>query len=80
MNQYVLLARHSEPTPDDLARIEGTPGVTILDHTANRAMLLEASEEAVADLRDNLKDWIVAKEVTYPPPGPATESVAKPES
>jgi len=39
-------------------------------------MLLEASEDAVGALRDQLPDSVVAREVTYPRPGPAMEGLA----
>jgi hypothetical protein len=80
VSHYVLLHPDDEPSADDLARIEQTPGVNILDHSIDRAILLEAPEEAVAELRANLKDWIVAKQTIYPPPSPATETIAEPDS
>ncbi len=79
MSRYVLLFQHAEPKSEDLERIASAPGVTVVDHTVNKAMLLEGSDEAVATLRDQLDGWVVAKQVTYPPPGPSTEKVAKPE-
>jgi hypothetical protein len=75
MGHYVVLFRDSDPRQEDLERIANAPGVTILEHTVNRAMLLEASEDAVAALRGQLKNWIVAQEVTYPPPGPAAQNL-----
>lgn len=75
MGRYVLLCRHADPHPDDLDRITRAPGITVLDHTVKRAMLVEASEDAVADLRSQLKDWIVTEEVAYPRPGPAREAL-----
>jgi hypothetical protein len=80
MSRYVLLFRDAEPTPDDLERITSAPGVTVLDHSISRAMLLEGSDIAVATLRDQLSGWIVARQVTYPPPEPSTEHLATPRN
>jgi len=77
MGRYVLLYRYSEPHQDDLDRITRAPGVTVLDHTLKRAMLVEASEDAVIDLRAQLKNWIIAEEAAYPRPGPARETLRR---
>ena len=63
--RYVLRCREETPDPDDLRRIANAPGVKILDHSVPRALLVEASEEAAARLRSDLKKWIIAEEVTY---------------
>jgi len=78
MSHYVALFRHSDPRQEDLDRISNAPGVTIVDHTVTRAMLLEASDEAIAALRDQLGDWLIAEEVTYPRPGPPTQDLREP--
>jgi hypothetical protein len=75
MSHYVALFRHSDPQQEDLDRISNAPGVTVLEHSINRAMLLEASDDAIAALRDQLQDWLIAEEVTYPRPGPATHDI-----
>jgi hypothetical protein len=80
MAQYVLLLRQSEPTEDDLNLIASTPGVTVLDQTFNRALLLEGSEEAVSALSEQLPDWLVAEQVSYGRPGPGTLEVRDPET
>jgi hypothetical protein len=77
---YVLLFRGDDPLPEDLELIEQAPDVTILDHTAARALLVEAPEQAATRLRDQLQDWLVAEEVTHPPPGPARQSVREDRS
>ena len=69
MARYVLLSRDPEPSDEDLSRIAATPGVTILDQTLSRAMLLEATDQAAAELRSGLPRWIVSAEVEYLPPG-----------
>ena len=63
--RYVLRCRAESPDPDDLRLIENTPGVKILNQSVPRALLVEASEEAVDRLRSSLKKWIIAEEVTY---------------
>ena len=75
MARYVLVHRHSEPNPDDLDFIAQARGVKVLDRTLKRAMLVEAPEETVAELRSRLKNWIVAEEADYPRPGPAREAI-----
>lgn len=69
MAHYVLKFRGTNPPQSDLDRIDRAPGIRILDRTARRAMLLEASDDAAAALDQQLADWTVAKEVTYPLPG-----------
>ncbi len=66
--RYVLLCRDENPEPSDLSSIANAPGVKILEHSVPRALLVEASEEAAARLRTNLKRWTIAKEVTYSSP------------
>ena len=51
--------------PDDIARIAAAPGVTILDATTPRAVLVEASEDGAAWLKANLSDWLVAPETHH---------------
>ncbi len=68
MAHYIVKFSGDKPPHEDLERIDQAPGVTVIDRTANRAMLLEASAKAVAALDRQLKDWTVAEEVVYPPP------------
>ena len=77
MKRYVLLYRNADPDPEDLDRIVNTPGLTVVDHTVKRALLIEASEEAVAGLRSQLKNWIVGEEVSHPHPGPPRNKVQR---
>jgi hypothetical protein len=77
MGRYVLLLRAREPGPRDLERIAGTPGVTIVESMIQKALLIDASEQAITDLRAFLKDWLVVEEVTYPRPGPARKKVER---
>lgn len=77
MSRYVLVYRDTEPDPEDLKRIAAAPGVTVVDHTGTRAMLLEASDKAINALRNQLGGWTIAPQTTYPPPLPAFERVTK---
>lgn len=77
MGRYVLLLRAREPGAGDLDRIARTPGVTIVDNTIQKALLIDASEQAIADLRALLKNWLVVEEATYPPPSPVRKKVGR---
>ncbi len=68
--RYVLFCREETPDPDDLRMIANTPGVKILVHSVPHVLIVEASEEAAAKLRSDLKKWSVSKEVTYSLPSP----------
>jgi hypothetical protein len=68
MARYIVKFRGEAPPREDLERITHARGVTVLDRTANRAMLLEASATDAAALDSQLKDWTVAEEVVYPRP------------
>jgi hypothetical protein len=75
MAHYVLMFRGGEPREADLELIEQAADVTILDHSAARALLVDAPEHAAKRLREQLQDWLVAAEVTYAPPGPAQQTL-----
>jgi hypothetical protein len=77
MAHYVLMFRGSDPRQADLDLIEQSADVTILDRGTSRALLVDAPEEAVQALREHLQDWVVAAEVSHPPPGPARQSVVE---
>lgn len=74
MAHYVLVFRGAEPPEADLQLIEQEADVTIVDHSASRALLVDATENAAKRLREELDKWIVAAEVMYAPPGPARQS------
>ena len=74
MAHYVLLYQGSSPTPPGRELIERSPEVRIVDETAPSALLVDASHAAAERLRGLLTDWLVAEEVTHPPPGPARQS------
>ena len=63
----MLMFRGESPPQEDIDLIEGSSGVEVLDRVA-RALLVDAPDETVQELRAQLPDWVVADEVTYPPP------------
>lgn len=65
------MSRRSDPREEDLQRIARAPGVRVVDETLGRAMLLEGPDDAIEELQAQLSDWTVAREMTYPAPGPA---------
>lgn len=72
MGNYVLLLRGTEAAASDLERIKTARGVTVVNQTFNRAMLLEGADEDIAALARQLPDWLMAAEVTHPQPRPAS--------
>lgn len=74
MARYVLFSRKADPDPADVALIAEAMDVTVIDNS-QRAILLEATEEAAARLKEALPDWVVAPEVDYERPGPARQEV-----
>jgi hypothetical protein len=66
--RYVLMFRGESPPREDIDLIESSSGVRVLDRI-ERALLIDAPDETVQELRAQLADWVVADEVTYPPPG-----------
>lgn len=79
MGHYVLLFRGDAPRAEDLDLIEQAEDVQVLEHSAARALLIDAPEHAAQRLREQLGDWLVAEEVTHPPPGPAQQEPHGPE-
>jgi hypothetical protein len=75
MARYVLKHRGAEPRGADLELIERSAEVTILDRSAPQAMLVDAPEKAARNLQEQLPDWTVAEEVTYPQPGPTRKQI-----
>lgn len=75
MARFVLVFHGSTPQQADIDLIEQSADVTVLDHHVARAMLVDAPEQTARRLREQLKDWTMASEMSYPSPGPARESV-----
>jgi len=70
MKRYVVMFRDSSARSVDHDRIANTPGIRILDDTTSRAMLIEASSEAIAAVRRAGTDRVsISEETTYARPG-----------
>jgi hypothetical protein len=54
----------------DLEQVRSVPGVTVLDSSSPRMLLVEASPRAVRQLAEALPEWTYALEQTIPRPGP----------
>ncbi|HEY8810690.1 MAG TPA: hypothetical protein VIM28_11795 [Solirubrobacterales bacterium] len=67
MPRYILKFRGADPPGDEVALIEGSAGIMIVDRVAG-AFLVDASDEEVRALRERLPAWTVAPETTFPPP------------
>jgi hypothetical protein len=76
MPRYVLFSRSREAGAD-IDRIRKIPGVTVVDETAGRAMLVDVSEEAATQLRSSLKDWVIEEQISYARPGPHRYQIKK---
>jgi len=66
--RYILLHRSGSAPSADLGVIERTEEVRIVDRTLDRALLVEASESAMARLRSQLTGWVVEEEKVHPHP------------
>ena len=70
MKRYVVLFRDLSARSIDHDRIANTPGIRILDETTNRAMLIEASSDAIAAVRRAGTDRVsISEETVYARPG-----------
>jgi hypothetical protein len=43
-------------------------GITVVDESAAKMLLIEGDEELVVGLAETLPDWVVAPEQTFPVP------------
>jgi len=75
MPRYVLFNRSKEAEPEAIQRLESMPSVTIIDQVGNRALLVEAAEDAIESLRNELPGWVVSDEMDYDRPGKPPESI-----
>ena len=78
MKRYVVVFRDSSALLVDHDRIANTPGVRILDETTNKAMLIEASSDAIAAVRRVGTDRVsISEETTYARPGLVRPSIRR---
>ncbi len=71
MARFVLKFNGPNPRQADIDLIKRTAGVEVLDHEVAQALLVDAPPQAARQLDEQLPDWTVAGEESYPPPGPA---------
>ena len=50
----------------DLAAIRSTPGVSVVDETVGKAVLVEATEEGLRSLERVQGNWKIAPELIHP--------------
>ena len=71
MGRFILRYTGRGATPDsDLAQIRSAPGITVLDGTSPRMLLVQASPETVRQLAKALPGWTYCKEQTIRLPDP----------
>lgn len=75
MARYVVLLRGAEATLTVLDDASADFGFAVIDRTGNDAFLIEATAASVDRLRVRFPRWIVAEQVTHPPPRPSDEDV-----
>lgn len=67
--RYVLRYRGSGAKPAaDVESTRGLAGVTVLDESAPKMLLVECDEGMAGRLADTLPDWVVAAEQTFDVP------------
>ncbi len=68
MNRYILQYKGSgTPSSSELNRIHALPGLKILDASSHHMYLVEATEEAVTQVRD-MPTWVITPEKFIPVP------------
>jgi hypothetical protein len=71
MSHFILRFTGRGAAPDtDLAQIRSAPGVTVVDSSSPRILLVQASPETIRQLVDALPNWIYSREQTIPLPDP----------
>jgi hypothetical protein len=71
MGRFIMRFTARRPTLDaDLERIRATPGVTVLDSSSPRMLLVQAPLETVSRLAEAMPDWTYCPEQTIPLPDP----------
>ena len=77
MARYVLLPRSRHVSPEARKRLVDQAGIEVVDETAGRAFLVDATDEAVAGLRKALPDWIISPEILHPRPSRPMQQVSR---
>ncbi|MGI9121120.1 MAG: hypothetical protein ACR2G7_13545 [Acidimicrobiales bacterium] len=67
--RFILRYRGSGPKPAaDVERVRSLRGVTVLDDSAARMLLIECDERPPTEVAETLTDWVVAPEQTFAVP------------
>lgn len=71
MGRFILRFTGRGPAPDaQVAQIRSAPGLTILDTSSPRMLLVQASPETIGRLAEALAGWTCSREQTIPLPDP----------
>jgi hypothetical protein len=70
MERYTFYFKGSGSPSRDAAMIVATPGLRVIDHEFERAMLVEADNATIEKLRARFPDWLISREVHYSRPEP----------
>ncbi len=74
--RYVLRYRPAGAKPAaEVERIRRVVGVTVIDESAPKMLLIECDEERAAALAEALPDWLVSPEQTMSLPEPPRRGV-----
>ncbi len=69
MARFILRFRGpGPPSEDDLRRIRSAAGVTVIDDTSRRMVLVDGAADEVKKLREKLPGWLFAEERQVPLP------------
>lgn len=80
LRRYVLRYRPPGAMPEaDVERIRRLEGVTLIDESSPKMLLVECGEEPAASLAEALPDWVVAPEQTMSLPQPPRKGVEESE-
>jgi hypothetical protein len=71
MGRFILRFTGRGTAPGaDLQQIRSAPGVTVLDSSSPRMLLVEAAPRTVKQLAEAMPGWIYTREQTVPLPDP----------
>jgi hypothetical protein len=79
MAKFILRFRGPGAMPEpDVARVKACAGVTVLDESMPRMLLVEGAKSKVVQLADRLEGWVMSEErtVQLPSPRPKVRSKA----
>jgi hypothetical protein len=69
MGRFILrFTGRGTPSDADLARVRSAPGITVVDDSSPRMLLIQASPQAVSRLAKALPDWVHTSEQMIPLP------------